>query len=33
MELGLGGQSVFVAAASKGLGLSAAIQFAAEALR
>ncbi len=30
MELGLKGQSVFVAAASKGLGLGAATQFAAE---
>ncbi|GAB6878413.1 SDR family oxidoreductase [Halorubrum gandharaense] len=30
MELGLSGQSVFVSAASKGLGLGAATQFAAE---
>lgn len=30
MELGLDGGSVFVAAASKGLGLGAATQFAAE---
>lgn len=30
MELGLDGESVFIAAASKGLGLGAAMQFAAE---